>query len=452
MIDDRPLHLVPEGDLPRGVYRDASGHYVRVKIGAGNEYTAQYRPPEGTTVAQVLAWQERQRQRLRDEREHAERLQPRRGTLEADVAEYLKDRRLSKSHKKRRTQQLAWWCAQPAALEAPTISVEDLARDPAKAKRAGRLGLVPRAMLDPKRLRQILADAFAPIDPDADPTEFAGTSNHYRMALFHLFTVLDEDRPGAANPVRNVKIRPTRDAEPHGQDMRIVAEILRHIPSRFGYSGAVTEQRIAVLAWIHITPIELRRVDPPRHFHDVPDATREDILDGAITLTIPPRHKGQRQKLPAAHTIPLNPWGVAAMRAFAANPAAWGPFSGSSLNKVFKRACRRAQAALAKRGIAVDLSETTVYHLKHSLTTAAQLASPGLLDRQGRIQPAPGVQASVSHQQNRTTRFYTEAAVDPLVRLANAATTRYLEALFAQPLTPAPAVRLVTVKDRGSNL
>ena len=116
--------------------------------------------------------------------------------------------------------------------------------------------------------------------------------------------------------------------------------------------------------------------------------------------------------------------------------------SGSSLGNR-SNAPVAARGGAGARGIVVDLSETTVYHLKHSLSTAAQLASPGVFDRTGRVQPAPGVQASLSHQQARTTRFYTEAAVDPLVRLANANTTRYLEALFAQPLKPATTLRLV---------
>jgi integrase len=306
------------------------------------------------------------------------------------------------------------------------------------------LGTRPRTTIDPRRIREILADAFAPTDPERDPTEFAATSNLYRMALYHLFSTLDQDDPLAVNPLKKVKIRPTKGPQLAGQDMRIVREILKHFPSRFGKSSKISQLRLGVLAWVHITPKQLQQLEPGTAFHDVPDATREDMIAGLITVTKPPRHKGRQRRVPAPETIPLTPYGVQALRAFVAEPAAWGSFSLPPLNKAFKRACTRAQAALATTGVVVDLSAMTVYHLKHSLATTASIASAGLINRQGVIQQSAGVQKALDHAHARTTSIYTQAAVDPILRHVNAATARYLDHLFTVPLAPPPALKIVT--------
>jgi len=199
-----------------------------------------------------------------------------------------------------------------------------------------------------------------------------------------------------------------------------------------------------VLAWVHLTPTQLMGVVPARDFHDVPDATREDIIAGEITLTKRPRLKGRKNRpIPAPETIPLNPWGVDAMRAFAACPDAHGTFSMSPLNKLVKRAAGRAQAALAKSGVQVDLSGMTLYHLKHSLATTASLAAAGLVNRRGQIVQSPGVQFALDHAHAHTTATYTQAAVDPIVRQVNAATSRYLDRLFQTSLLPEPRLKLV---------
>jgi hypothetical protein len=442
--------MTDERTLPEGIYRDAYGFYVRVKIGSGKTpYRDQQRFPATATTEQMVGWRDRTRARLETQRTKDQADAPPVGTLEASLETYFADAILSPTTRKRRRQQLDWWCAQPAALGAPTFSVDELAAKPQLFKRAGRLGLVPRTQVEPKRIRQILAAAFKPTGDD--PAEFANTSNHYRTALLNLYSVLDVDDSKAVNPIEKVEMRPAPEPRKSGLDMRIVVEILQHLPSRFGRSGRVSELRIAALAWNHITPVQLQRFDPARDFHDLANATREEILDGAITMDLPARLKGRLKTIPAPQTIPCNPWGAEAMRALAAEPTAWvkPKFSLPPLNKIIKRACVRAQAALAARGIHVDLSGVTLYHLKHSLSTAAQLASPGVLDDQGRIKPAPGLQAALHHAKGRTTRFYTEAAVDPLVRLTNAQTTLYLEALFREPLRSGTALRLVAARAAG---
>jgi integrase len=426
--------------LAPGVYEDASGITARVRRGSGaQQAVAQERFPRGTSLKVIRAWQVRARAKLAKRRSGAAR-----GTLRAGVAEYQRLADLTAVTLKRRTQQQNWWCAQLAAVGAPVMSPQEFsALDPNAPLDGRRLGECRRDALDPQRLREILQVAFA-ADDESDPTARANTSNHYRTALYHLFTVLDQDDPEAINPLARVKVRQRAAPKPSGQDARVVREILKHVPSKFGKSGKVSELRLGVLAWIHITPTQLMGVEPLTDFHDVPDATREQIIGGAITLTKQARLKGRKGKtIPAPETIPLNPWGVEAMRKFAAYPPAHGKFSMSPLNKVFKRACARAQAALAKAGVVVDLSAMTLYHLKHSLASTASIASAGLVDRRGRLQQALGVSKALDHADPRTTMIYTGAAVDPLVRQVNAATSVFLAQLFKTPLNPAAALRVV---------
>jgi hypothetical protein len=433
--------------LPANFYLDKYGIYGRLKIGSGDTpYRTQARFPFGTPDAQLITWRERERARLEAQRDKDQADKPPEGSLEAAVARYLADERFGppdSETRKRRRQRLEWWCAQPATHGKPPLSVDELTADPTLAKRAGRLGLVPRSKIDLKRVREILDRAFRP--SGEDPTEFANTSNHYRMALVHLWTVLDEDNPAAVNPITKIHTRRMPEIRPSGQDLRVVAEILTQVSSRFGRDSKASQLRLAVLAWVLITPVQLKRLtDVAKAFHDQPQASREDIIDGAITLELPPRFKGRAKRIPRSQMLPLTPWGVAALRALAAEPSAWGTFSTASLNKIFKRACGRAQAALTKRGIEVDLSEMTLYHLKHSLASAAQVASTGqMLDRQGRWQPVPGLQRALHHGQSRTTRFYTEAAVEPSVRLLHTQLSLYIDALFAQPLRATAQLRLV---------
>jgi hypothetical protein len=200
-----------------------------------------------------------------------------------------------------------------------------------------------------------------------------------------------------------------------------------------------------VLAWVNITPKQLAQLDPSKAFHDVPDATRADMAAGVITVTKPARHKGRAKVIPAPQTIPLTPYGVDPLRAFAATPAAWGKFSVSSLNKQFQRAAGQAQASLAAAGVQVDLSEASVYHLKHSLTSAMTQATNGLFDRQGELVIPSAVVKANDHRSARTTKIYTASAVAPILREANEAFTAWLDRRLAEPLTP-PAAPLKIVR------
>jgi hypothetical protein len=433
------------------IYRAGSGYEGKVKIGTGASALHENKYWTVRDDAAMVRWVNEARARLQKER--AKNPTPSAGTLAAGFQKYLELANLTPATLKVRTSQLAYWCAQPAALGAPVVTPEQYQagrRDPGRTLgdvalvRVGKSVSLPPAVLD--RIRKVLDVAFAPTDRDADPTEYGNTSNHYRQALYQVFRILNRNDPFAPrNPIALIETRARADAKPSGLDMRIVREILKHVPSRFGHHDGLGERRLAVLAWVNITPKQLSQLDPATAFRDVPDATREELAAGVVTLTKPPRHKGRAKVIPAPETIPLTPYGVEALRAYAANPPELRKFSVSALNKQFKRAAAQAQAALAAAGVAVDLSSATVYHLKHSLASAMTQATAGLFDRQGQIVIAPAVVKANDHRSARTTKIYTAAAVAPILREANEAFTAWLDRRLAEPLTP-PAAPLKIVR------
>jgi integrase len=426
--------------IEEGIYRTRAGAYRVVAQAAGQRRRKRYKAT--TPLPEMRRWRASTILALQADAPKAAEGEA--VKLRAACARYEQDAEITKATCKVRVQQHAWWCAQPMAVGATVLSPEDV-RAGKRGPEGQTLGDVDFHKLDPRRLRECLRVAFAPDDEAEDPTQYGSTSNSYRTALFHLFTVLDRDDNAAPpNPLHKVSVRPQAGAQPAGQDARIVREILAHIDSKFGRDSAISRARLGVLAWVHITPQQLKGVVVSRDFHDVEGASHEDILGGAITLTKRPRLKGRKGKrIPPPETIPLTPYGVAAMRVFAATEGAEAKsFSVSVLNRMAKRAAARAQTALAKRGVVVDLSGFTLYHLKHSLATAAAIAAPGLITRSGRIVQDPGVQKALDHASGLTTAIYTNAAVDPTVRAVNAALSLYLDRLFKTPLTQPTAIRV----------
>jgi hypothetical protein len=439
-----------EIELPANIYRAGAGYEGKVKVGTG---ASALRESQYWTVrddAAMLRWVSEARARLQKER--AKDPTPTAGTFAAGVQRYLALANLTPATLKVRTSQLAYWCAQPAALAAPVVTPAQYQAAPDERRgrtlgdvplvRVGKSVSLPPAVLD--RIRKVLEGAFAPTDRDADPTEYGNTSNHYRQALYQVFRILNRNDPFAPrNPIALIETRARAGAKLSGLDLRIVREILGHVASRFGHHDGLGERRLAVLAWVNITPKQLAQLDPAKAFHDDPDATREAIAAGAVTLTKPPRHKGRAKVVPPPETIPLTPYGVEALRAYAANPPERAAFSVSSLNKQFKRAAGQAQASLAAAGVEVDLSAATVYHLKHSLASAMMQATNGLFDRRGELVIAPAVVKANDHRSARTTKIYTASAVAPILREANEAFTAWLDRRLAEPLTPPPSLRIV---------
>jgi hypothetical protein len=390
------------------------------------------------------------------------------GTLAAGVRQYLDLATLTAATRKVRAFQLAYWMAQPAAQKAPVLTPEEFKADRAALAERGvpmpnrgrTLGDLPFAragksvtasdeMID--RVRTVLRDAFAPTDETNDPTEFGNTSNNYRQALFQLFKFMNRNHADAPrNPIALIETRAIPGPQKSAVPMRIVREILTYTASRFGRRTGRSILRLAVLAWVNITPKQLSQLDPRAAFHDDPDATREDIAAGVITLTKHARLKGRAKVLKEPATVPLTPYGVEAMRAYAAayaaDPAAFRKLSASPLNKKVQKAATTCQAALAARGIEIDLAGFTLYHLKHSLATAMTQATNGLIDLNGNVTIDPAVVKAWDHKHERTTRIYTAVAVDPILRKANAALTAFLDRELAAPLAPTP-LRVVRRKE-----
>lgn len=427
-----------------GIYQDQYGYRV---VAIYRTQRDERRYPPDADRATMRAWRDRRKLELRE----TAPTKIRQGTLRAAVAEYLQIAPITAGCRVRRTQQLAFWIAQPAAIGAPVYPVAAVVDARATGKLLappGRsLGDVAVQELEPKRLREILAIAFAA--PDGDPAGHASTSNAYRTALHHLFTILDRDvRPTPPTPLDSIAVRPGRRSRRSGRDMRFVVAILEHAPSPHGIyrKQRANLLRLGVLAWTHITPDQLKGVYPPTDFHDVPDATRDEIRAGAITLTKRPRLKGLKPGQEPAPTeeIYLNPWAVAAWRAFAAEPAVWGDYNVSSVNAKFRSAAARAHADLLARGIDAALDQMTLYHLKHSFASAAQAATGGAVDQQMRIRQDPGLQRALDHAANsRSTAVYTQSANAVIMRRVNLETTLYLERLLATPLDMPAALRIV---------
>jgi hypothetical protein len=213
------------------------------------------------------------------------------GTLAGAVRRYFETATLSSTNRQRLTQQLGFWCAQPAALGAPVLTPDAFHadREANRGRTLGEAALVrmkfgnafalslPPAVLD--RIRKVLREAFAPTDPDNNPTEFANTANHYRGALLSLFAVLNENVAGAPNPITLIKTRSRDEAALSGQDMRIVREILAQLPTKFGRPSDLGERRLAVLAWVHLTPKQLSQLSPPQRPLERRTAARDDPSD-----------------------------------------------------------------------------------------------------------------------------------------------------------------------------
>ena len=410
---------------------------VRAQVGAGKDALKdRQRFPAGASWIEMASWRLSAIKALEKQRGGGA------GSFDADVARYLREAPITPANRTRRKQQLAFWAAQPAALDAPVLTVADVLAG-RRVPDATTIGESKRRDLTARRVRQVLAAAFAPTDPTNDPTEFAGTSNHYRIALYHLYTVLDMDAEDATNPIDKVAPRMPPAPARVGQDMRIVARILEAMSERRQRLASLTEKRAAVLAWCPITPVQLQRLSAT-DFRDVPNATRDEMIAGAIAVELKPRLKGRRKRIPPPSLEPLTPRGVEALRALVATPDAFVPWSTAALNKAFKIARDRTAAALAAEAIAVDLSKMTLYVLKHSLTATMSLASGGRVDaRTGEIVIPDGVRQMLGHGDAKTTRIYALGAVDPIKAEVSAATARYLDVLFTHPLGAPPAAPVV---------
>jgi integrase len=220
----------------------------------------------------------------------------------------------------------------------------------------------------------------------------ASTLNHYRTALGHLWSVLDGK--GERNPVRSVPRYREPDAAPRGLPCATIRAIFRAMPP------SVTRLRLAIIAYTGIPHATLMRLA----------AASMDWR--ASTSVRPGRRKGRGTP---EKTMPLS---ARARRCFRLLDRAggWGPFSTSSMRMSFRRACRAAERAAAKKGETLDLSGVRPYDLRHSFGTAVVQAT-------GDLQAAKEM---LDHSTLSTTLRYTRASVAPAVAAAQAKVDQFV--------------------------
>lgn len=266
-------------------------------------------PPARYKKDTTLGFLKSERDRLLDDlTKKAERFAP--GTLHADTEAYLKT--LPKGRMKAdRTNELAPWLITWGPWQRDKITSQ-----------------IVRG-----QLAQWESDGLAP-----------STINHRRQALRSLYRALDGlDAKTPCDDVHKLTERRTIRDLPQA----VVVAILRRLPKT--KNGA----RIKVIARTGLPHATLGRLEA------------SDFHPKQRTLHVAPRRKGKGTK---ARTLPLT---HAAVRAFKlmARYEAWGPFSNSSLHKVFQRAVKEARAKWPKGKPWPAPAKIRPYDLRHAFGT-----------------------------------------------------------------------------------
>jgi integrase len=357
-----------------GVRRHGAGWQVRVAVAGAGRSAAQF--PLDTPHAELRAWQEDERHRLRlVARRQGGRGRAAAGTFAADARTYLAAVAAMPDIKRRR-KDIALWIAEFGERRRHSITAAEI-----RAVRDRWLTVGPKHVY-----RKATRDRPGRWEPVATPLA-GSTVNHRLRALSNLWTVLDGRR--APNPVREVPEADETPAAPRAIDYATIARILAALPDRARAGRgekrgtvSLTKLRLRVMAYTGLPPAQLMALTPA-HVD----------LEGA-TLLVDERSKG---KGVAAARLPLLPEAVAALRDFAA-AGAWGKFSTSAVRTSFLRAAKKV----------CTLPGLRPYDLRHSFGTAVFLAS-GSLHAAGEL---------LRHADKRTTRRYTLAAVNPVLTAA----------------------------------
>jgi integrase len=366
--------------IAKGIYKDRGGlAAVAEKYGQRRER----RFPLDTSIREIREWQDEQFAEFTKQRAP----EIARGTFDADIVTYLKTLADRPALQEQRAKHLAWWADY---------------RDP----HGRRLGSRRRYTFTAAELQMALAEfARTPIRrwasrPPQLPTP--ATVRHYRTALYSLWTTLSGK--SAPNPLRDVPRPSSGDPEPRAVPMEVIAAILSKMPDRgqglrHKKRGPLskTKARLRVMAYTGITPGQMQVL-----------AAADLHLDGhPPSVLVRGRKKGKGSR---TVRLPLIPQGVDAFRAFIAAHA-FGRFSTSSARASWWRAIRavvdelaasdwRAAKALLD---SLQRAKARPYDLRHSFLTQAYLGT-------GDIR---ATQALATHADERMTRRYTLAAVDP---------------------------------------
>jgi integrase len=351
--------------VARGIWQTASGW--RVYVRADGKLHPK-RLPATMTLGEVKRWREGFVVDLRRKDETSiEAGVP--GTFADDVVQqYLPAVRAMTDYKER-ARHMGLWVAEFGAMR--RLAIKPVA---IRTVRDRWLTVGPKLVM-----RRATADAPACRVPVAQPLSASQVNKRLR-ALENFFTVLDGRQ--AKNPVREVPEADEGDAEPRALPWPVVEAILAAMPDRGRgkelADGSKTKARLRVIAWTGLSHAQLARL------------TSSDLDFAAGTLFLQRRRKGKPGKR-KGRTIPLLPEAIAAFRAFD-DLKCWGAFSRSSLWKSFQRAAKQ-----------LKLEGVRPYDLRHSFGTRA-FAKSG---------DETLVQELLGHEDRRTTRRYTEAAVNP---------------------------------------
>jgi integrase len=213
-------------------------------------------------------------------------------------------------------------------------------------------------------------------------THAPGSCDKKRTALMSFFTALN-GRSGF-NPTRDVPRFENFDPEPRGERMWTVYRILALVkPSK-------NRVRLRVILWTGWPHAQLARLKP-EHL---------DMTGKRAYVT--PRRKGKGRK---GTWLPLLPGAVVALRAFILWDC-FGPFSTSSMHKLWDRAQRKYNARRARFGH--PPIDARPYDLRHSFGT--MVAERTTDDR--------ALQELMMHSSAAQSRRYTERATQQRVASA----------------------------------
>jgi integrase len=366
-----------------GIYRHGAGWRAVVSNGRGKLVTKHF--PLDTAVHVMQAWRADERARLRLKRKDRTNY----GTFEADAKRYLAAVVAMPSYTDR-ARDINLWVAEFNNKQRDHIKAVDI-----------------RTVRD-RWLTQPLA-----VLPDGTtlPPYAASTVNHRLRALSNLWTVLDG--PRAPNPVREVPEAKEPSTRPRALDYATITAILDAMPDQGRAEkrgdtrpqGSKSKARLRVLAYTGWPASTLAKL------------TRADIDLTRGTARLPDRRKGQGA---AGTTVTLTSQAVEALRIFDKLDCWVKPdetLSNSALGKSFRRAAR-----------SLNITDVRVYDLRHSHLTALALAS----------KDERAVQAHAGHADIRTTRRYTEGAIEARMAAATVALEANLVKQFGK--TPSPDV------------
>lgn len=288
---------------PTGIRRRGNKWRVNVRV-RWHLYTATF--PLATPTQEMKDWREEQVEKFGTERMTA-------GSFGADIDTYLGRVSAMPSFKQRAAHLELWAHA--------------LGRDR------------PRRTITAEEIDVVLQGWLETLAP--------GTVRKRRTALQSFFAKMNGKKSRLVNPVKGSENPKGPKPEARGLDYVTIERAIAAMPDQRDTKKGLPKRvslskiRARVIAYTGIPPGLLQHV------------RLSDLQLAAATVRIVPRHKGEGVE---ARTLPLTADGVAAFRDFhAAN--AYGAFATESLNRAFKRGCKRA---------GLDPATVHLYDLRHS--------------------------------------------------------------------------------------